>query len=171
MAGIRIQGMTQVLTNLNRELDRIKYASLSGLIKYAINVRRDMDKIPPLIPVDLGNLRSSFYIVTKLGVKQGGGSHFNGENSAELSGDHAAAIAEAQGIAQSIFNPTVVMGFSANYALWVHENVDPGTIWSRPGSGAKFFESALKKNVPNFIGTVGGEIIASEYLASKGRKL
>lgn len=43
----------------------------------------------------------------------------------------------------------VVMGFNANYAIFVHENVDDSgkrINWKRPGSGAKFFEKALYRN-------------------------
>lgn len=39
----------------------------------------------------------------------------------------------------------VVFGFSANYAVFVHENV--GANFKRPGAGAKFFEASLKRNV------------------------
>ena len=38
----------------------------------------------------------------------------------------------------------VLMGFTANYAVWVHEMVD--AVFKRPGAGAKFFEYALKRN-------------------------
>jgi hypothetical protein len=39
----------------------------------------------------------------------------------------------------------VRMGFSANYALWVHEML--GDVkWSRPGSGPKFLQKAIERN-------------------------
>ena len=38
----------------------------------------------------------------------------------------------------------LIMGFSANYALKVHEEV--GTNFQRPGAGAKFFEASLNRN-------------------------
>ena len=43
----------------------------------------------------------------------------------------------------------LTMGFSANYAVFVHEMVDKGNKvinWSRPDSGPKFFEASLKRN-------------------------
>lgn len=40
----------------------------------------------------------------------------------------------------------LLMGFSANYALWVHEMIDPGIKWSKEGSGPKFFEKSLNRN-------------------------
>ena len=36
------------------------------------------------------------------------------------------------------------MGFGANYAVFVHEAVDYN--FKKAGSGAKFFEAALKRN-------------------------
>jgi hypothetical protein len=44
--------------------------------------------------------------------------------------------------------PGVLMGFNANYAVWVHElgeTVRPNATinWNRPGSGAKFLQEAL----------------------------
>lgn len=43
------------------------------------------------------------------------------------------------------FKNHLIMGFSVNYAVWVHENI--GATFQRPGSGAKFFESSLKRNI------------------------
>ena len=45
--------------------------------------------------------------------------------------------------------PGLLIGFGANYAVFVHEMVDKeaGVInWNRPGSGAKFFEQSLTRN-------------------------
>ena len=40
---------------------------------------------------------------------------------------------------------TIMFGFSANYAAAVHEMV--GANFKRPGSGARFLEASLKRNV------------------------
>lgn len=64
-------------------------------------------------------------------------------------------------------SPAVIMGFSANYAAWVHEMVDadftstrirygPGKgrrreYTPRAGAGAKFLEAAIKRNVGNIL--------------------
>lgn len=40
--------------------------------------------------------------------------------------------------------PTILLGFTAGYAVWVHENI--GAHFQRPGAGAKFFEAALLRN-------------------------
>jgi len=45
---------------------------------------------------------------------------------------------------KTLKGPGIVMGFSANYAAWVHEMV--GAHFRKEGAGAKFFEAALKRN-------------------------
>jgi len=110
-----IKGMDIVLSNLNKEIKAIEGRSMQGLIRAAIILRADMDTTPPLIPIDTGNLRSSWFTTN---FRQG-----------------------------TMFGLT--MGFSANYAVFVHEMVDKGSKvinWSRPDSGPKFFEAALKRN-------------------------
>ena len=121
-----IKGMDVVMSNLNREILAMKGRSMAGLIEASILIRRDMDKTPPLIPVDTGNLRGSWFTtpfkkVVAIGLK---------------------------------------LGFSANYAVFVHEMLGPGKPgfrygpgkgrkrWyePRPGGGPKFFEAALNRN-------------------------
>ena len=49
----------------------------------------------------------------------------------------------------------IIFGYSANYALYVHEMI--GTIkWSRPNSGAKWFEYAIKRNVDRILYLIAG---------------
>jgi len=57
----RLQGMSTVMANLNKEILKIEGRSMKGLIESAIIIRRDMEKTPPLIPIDTGNLRASWF--------------------------------------------------------------------------------------------------------------
>lgn len=46
-------------------------------------------------------------------------------------------------------NPSLIMGFNANYAIYVHEMVDDNEKkinWNREGSGSKFFEKSIERN-------------------------
>lgn len=116
--GFEIKGFDEVKKNLAKEIAKIKRDSMNGLKESAILVRFDMDKKSPLIPIDTGNLRQSWFI-TPL--------------DAQLA---------------------LIMGFSANYAVFVHEMIgDAGKKinWNRPGSGAKFFEASLKRNTNNIL--------------------
>ena len=112
----KLIGMEKVIMNLRREIAMIKGRSMAGLIEGAMIIRRDMDRTPPMIPLDTGNLRASWFT-----------------ESFYVTGD-----------------PGLKIGFSANYATFVHEMLDnSGTKkinWSRPGSGPKFFQAALFRN-------------------------
>lgn len=117
----RIHGIEEVMGGINTHLKKMHFASMRGMLKAAAFIRRDMEKVEPKIPVDTGNLRSSWFVTP---VKN-------------IHGNHG-----------------VIMGFSANYAVYVHEAVEAtfgvaggGRMnWNRPGSGPKFLESAIKRN-------------------------
>jgi hypothetical protein len=137
----RIEGFNEVMRNLNKEIMKIEGRTMQGLIGAAAYIRVDMDHTQPLIPIKTGVLRSSWFItpykVTKKTIR-------------------------------------LTMGFSANYAVYVHEMVGKvgegiesyleaasgdfsgfKTInWSRPGSGPKFFEAAIKRNVNVILGII-----------------
>lgn len=120
--------LDQVMKNLNKEITKIQNGTMKGLIRAAILIRADMDKTPPLIPVDTGNLRSSWFVST-----------FNSQRT-----------------------PFVIMGFTASYARFVHDNI--GAQFQRevrvktkkgkykikkvgrPGAGALFFTASLNRN-------------------------
>lgn len=125
----KITGFDKVKRNLNKEIQGIKGRSMKGLIESAIIVRVDMEKTPPKIPVDTGNLRASWF-TTQVRTLKGIG---------------------------------LIMGFSANYAILVHERVEgapwgDGTVgkvnWNRSGSGPKFLQASLFRNAPLILQTI-----------------
>jgi len=139
----KLLGTEKVMRNLNREIKKIKGRTTAGLIEASIVIRRDMDKRPPLIPVDLGNLRASWFTTIGRANPEAGGN-FKGEDSGKMTSDHSRVLTSAAGKAKANPHPILIMGFSAGYSVPVHE-VD----WKegkRPGSGPKFFESAIKRN-------------------------
>ena len=117
-----VKGMDNVLRNLNKEIKKIEGYSMKGLIRSAILIRRDMDKTSPLVPVDEGNLRSSWFIDPKRTRK----------------------------------GPSLRIGFTANYAWYVHEMV--GANFKRPGAGAKFFEGSLNRNHDKILKAIQKEV-------------
>ena len=118
-----ITGFSKVMANLNAEIAAMEAASMKGLIRGTIIVQRSMETTPPLIPLDLGNLRSSWF---NYGFRTGLG-------------------------------PTRVIGFSANYAVFIHEDMKPKNF-KRPGSGPKFLEYAIKRNQPEILAAIAGNI-------------
>jgi hypothetical protein len=163
MAGT-VAGLDIVMARLNAEIIRIENASMKGMIMAAAYIRNETEKTPTVTPVDLGNLKASWFVVTAKSVPVGKSSSFRGGNAGIFSAEHAAAIADGRGemAAKSMGRmKTLMMGYSANYALWVHEmigmNPQPGFRYGpgpgrkrrykpRSGSGPKWFEECIKRN-------------------------
>ena len=114
MAVEGLKGIDNVMRNLNKEMAKMKVKSLAGLIRAAALIRVDMDKTPPLIPVDTGNLRGSWFVTT--GKVPGGGPF---------------VTIGFQAIYASLVHEMI-------------ESKSGKPInWNRPGSGAYFFTSAM----------------------------
>ena len=117
-------GIETVTHNLNRRLGEMTIASKFGLNRAVILIRASTESTPPKTPISKsypghvgGHLRSSWH------------QEFYQNAAKGLIG--------------------IVFGFTANYAAYVHEMVggEGGAInWSRPGSGAKWFQAALGRN-------------------------
>lgn len=157
-----IRGLDKVLKNLNKEIKKIKGSTLKGLIRGALMILRDVELKSPLTPVDLGNLRASRFLVSsKGGVSMGGSPKFGGRgkkkaNISKLSSTHASTISEAKSLAKIKGRPTVLFGFSAYYAAPVHEM--SGTVnWTRRGSGGKWFERAIDRNIKRILTVIQKE--------------
>ncbi len=163
-----IQGVWAVMNNINTHIERIVDARLDGMIKAAALVRWETEHGYPKTPVDYGNLRASWFVVSARGkiVRGGGKPHtpggeadkFKGPKAGEIAAQHMAVLTEMQGKARSLADinggPFVIMGYSANYSFYVHEMLGRGgkeVNWSRPKSGAKWFEIALKKQRNNIL--------------------
>ena len=140
-----------VMKNLNREIKKLKGRSMAGLIKGGIIIMRDMDKTPPLIPVDLNNLRASRYMVTGLGKNTEPAPSFEGEEKGKLKADHSSVVGKQ--LTKAAGKSLVIFGFSANYAAAVEENNDP-KVWNRPGSGRAFMQSSIKRNQGKVLKTI-----------------
>jgi len=140
MTTTTIVGFKKVRTTLEKEVRNISFKTGKSLINAAIFIRRDMEVTPPLIPVDTGNLRASWF--TQL---------FRTGNQ-----------------------PFLLLGFTANYAVFVHENVNADftsprmrratkggkrkMYTPRPGAGAKFLESCLNRNHVTILNIIKGFI-------------
>ena len=155
MAG-KLTGLQTVIGNLNKEKVVLHQKSLKGLIDAAIIVRRATDKEMPKIPVDTGNLRASWFATTIKSTTKGG--TFKGKDAAELKSGHSQVVSIAKGAVSAIRHPALIMGFSANYAAFVHEmegaqfSGRKGKKSGREGSGAKFFESAINNHKGEILG-------------------
>ena len=115
MAGLK--GFKNVTKNLNREIGKIKNRSFESLIESAILIRRSMEETPPLIPLDLGNLRASWFTSPVV----------FGRVKALLIGFTA------------LYAPFV-------HELVAPTKIGEDINWSRPGSGPKFFQASINRN-------------------------
>jgi hypothetical protein len=143
------------MKNLNKEIKGIEGRTMKGMIEAILPIRHDMEHTPPLIPVDTGNLRSSFFTVTSEGsVSHGMSPSFKGKDSTKLTSNHATIKTTVAGRAKAAARkgPVVALGFSANYALAIHEGC--GRHFRRPGAGAGFFIQAIKRNKGNVLDAI-----------------
>jgi len=172
-----LKGIQEVMSNLNKEIAKIENGAMSGLIRAAVIVRRDMDSTPPVIPVETGNLRSSFFIITNRGsTKMGDNVTFRAKSVttgnmvrsmaelAEITSYHSSVLGKSSAYIQGFRmakrrkGVAIIFGFGAYYATFVHEMI--GAInWNRtkPQSGAKFFQAALRKNEKAMLDVIAKE--------------
>ena len=143
MAFVAVRGIDKVMTRLNMAIAKIEATSLAGLIQAAIIIRRDMDKTPPVIPIDFGNLRASWFIVAGFGPSPRTSGGFKGPEASKMSADHSSVKGGAK--AKVTGKPMIGFGFSAYYANIVHEEMTPKN-WQRPGSGPLFLERSVTRN-------------------------
>ena len=152
-----LKGFDIVLSNLNKAILQIEHGSARGLALSVALIRRSTETKPPLTPVDLGNLRASFFseittlkdsglpqIANEKGalIKEG---HFKGPNASKLYTGYKNATSEAKGLVNARRDDILAMfGYSAFYAAPVHENQE--MHFQRPGAGPKWFQEAVNGN-------------------------
>lgn len=170
-----IQGLRNVMLRINKEIDKIQGVTMTGLIKAAALVHNETEHGAVRVPVDMGNLRHSWFVVLSSGMIssgggkkrtiEGGSPSFTGSRAGEMAAHHSAMIAEMRMRAWTFSTinkgPFLFMGYTAPYAVYVHENVDVGpwdpvtkTGFKRKKSGPKWFEIALNKHEANIIAII-----------------
>ena len=145
------------LANFNREAQGIKGRSLKGLIMAAAKVRKETESKYPMTPLDYGNLKASYFVVTGKGKEKNDeyntGFKDNPEaklTASQLRSEHNDTIMECTGIVQANEankGKFIIFGYSANYALFVHEMQEKNfTVKKGRSPGPKWFETAFKRN-------------------------
>jgi hypothetical protein len=141
-------GFESTMKGLNVELEKIKGRCNAGLIEAAILIRRSTETTPPLTPVDTGNLRASWFVTTaKSNVAESETGSFKGKTAANMRSEHTRVITESKSLIAANLSRKgefIVIGYSANYALFVHEML--GAAFQRPQAGPKWFQAALERN-------------------------
>ena len=155
--------LQNLIYNLNKEASKIQGKTQQGLIRAVAKIHQETEKGAVITPVDLGNLRQSWFYVTANAKIIAGGSigktvsentgSFKGKKAGEYAAQHSSMKAEKQAEAKALSaknnGPFIIFGYSVNYALWVHEMMD--ATFKRPGSGPKWFETAIKNQTSNVL--------------------
>lgn len=119
-----VKGMTKVLRNLNKQLRHIPKLTLAALIKVGLRIQRNSMM---MVPVDYGNLRASAY-TTWSGKTKSDNPEFKGKDASFFAMDHQRVVSQATaslgGLLMARLNPTVEVGYSAFYSVFVHENLE-----------------------------------------------
>jgi hypothetical protein len=111
-----------------RTLEYLKNAgngAAKANVKIGLMVSKEAKKN---VPVRTGNLRASGFVVTDFGVHEEGGG-FLGDDAPKDANRHAQTISETRGKIAVLSNAVKrigAVGFSAIYALSVHENPNAG---------------------------------------------
>ena len=166
-----IRGFEDVINNLEKEVKKIEDVTSAGMIKAMAHIRAETINTTP---VDTGNMRASWFVVTNDGVAEGRNPKWKGTRSKSPSKkaramrvktEHPQVVGEMLGEAKSDMSGiTVIAGYSANYALYVHEMEGRGkkTInWTNPMAEGKWLEKAFKQNSRKIL-----EIIKSNTLTA-----
>ena len=125
-----LKGIDVVMKNLNKFVLEEKQKSFKGLIECGIAIRRETEKGSVITPLETSHLTNSWFITTIT------------SSMAESEADKA-VVAEAQSLTKAKKYPTMIFGYTANYASYVHEMA--GVEWSRPGSGSYWLFKAMRK--------------------------
>ena len=143
-----IKGVDTVMKNLDKKISSFqKNITSAGFIRVAMEIYKRADTNTPLVPVDTGNLRASYFAFVK--DSQGSESSFSttaGRKKGikkELLQQQQANKSRAKSTLKKLAkNGGMVFGFAANYAIPVHENHTAN--WKRPGAGSNYFLAHLK---------------------------
>jgi hypothetical protein len=150
----KLEGFDQMMKSYRNEIYKLKAKTLKGLIKAQSIIRESMDTTRPLIPVESGNLRNSWFCATSNGaVISGKNPKFSNlhNDEAQLYFNHSKAVGKATSealIRGKNYGPFVVFGLSAYYGSYVeHMYSRNGSKikWTRFGSGPEFFIGAINR--------------------------
>lgn len=148
MAVTKVSGLDEIISNLNKKISKLKGNVQKGLTLAMLEIKgKSMDKTP----VDVGNLRSSHYLVSGDGTKNTQ-SNFRPDKkgSNKVAQEHLGHVNEAASNARSQNRPFAEIGCTAFYAVDVHEDLEA----RHTTGGCKFLERAITEGQGKILSTV-----------------
>lgn len=132
-----MQGIDEVVAALNRKLDKLEKRTLRGLYTAGLAMMKDS---MPFIPVVTGNLRNSMFISWPGGGALDSMNIFGYKQAnvpQNLIEHQIRRLAKYKSLADK--TNSVFIGFTAAYAVWVHENPRAGKTGGRSPKGRKYY--------------------------------
>jgi len=140
---IEWKGIEETIKNINSEIKKINNRTASGLISAALYIKGEAVQICPVVT---GNLQNSAYVIgpapsgwmEKAIVAEGGipnNFHGTSQQAEKARVDHNAAVQESKQIVGNSSILMSVIGFSASYAAFVHENPRAGKTGGQSPTG------------------------------------
>jgi len=146
MSILHVLGVKKLLENLGEVSEKVIKGTRKGVIKAALDIEAAAKSNAP---VDLGNLKASGYTVGPEDMTGALASGFTGENSGKIVKARDSSVAASKKRVKKSIMPTAMVGFGANYAIYVHE------LHATKG---KFLERAVRENRRNTLKVIGDEI-------------
>lgn len=176
---IEFKGLDTVLKNLNAEVKKIRFRSEKGLLKAALHIRKEAQK---LCPVVTGNLKNSAFTISSVsrgflkGAEIGSGEtpNFKNDEEGDLADSHQKALKEGKGEVLAGKEPVAVVGFSAAYAAFVHENPRAGKTGGVSPKGKQYLAPMLpsgKRSAQAVFSTVGQYKFLEQPLMTEQEKI
>jgi len=155
-SGIRVRGLDRVLRNMDKRVAKIVGAKARGIKKAGFLILRESNLI---VPRDLSNLAASGYVISS-SSKRSDGNFKNKEGGSDVAtrmkGDHNSTISSRQAtLPRGVIKPTVEVGYTAFYALYVHE--DPNAKHKK-GKEHKFLQKAVSRNKGRILDVIAKEV-------------
>jgi hypothetical protein len=133
----RVEGADTIVKNLLRSTEFIGEQSIRGLTLGALRVNKESKQE---VPVREGNLRASGFVVNPTDGEVGSSGAFRGAGAGKAATDHQRFLAESKALVSALTTRSltaVAVGFSAFYALFVHENPNAGAAGYDPSKDKK----------------------------------
>lgn len=155
LTALEIQGMEVVAARMQKIISKMLYFNKQGMIKAGFLVLRESNLI---VPRDLSNLAGSGFVAYGAQTRNQPGKFSSTTDSrvaTRLERDHRQVMEFEKGDTMgTITRPKVDVGYTAFYAIYVHERLD---VRHREGKTAKFLLIAVTKNEQKILNMIAGE--------------